>query len=157
MAGENWASGIATLAGALDLSEMATRRWCNRKGFPKKTKKGYNVERCQKFIRDEKAKKLEGFTGPSGGLRRRKLEIEVETLDVKLQQLKGKVRTIDEIRNMFAEYAGRVDAVYTRWLDQLTAVTRDPKLLKDAKKLCNRVRQQLADEIRRMSEVADED
>lgn len=132
------------LAELLGITPQAlSKNWIPKEGFPPKTKLGFNVLKCEEYVKREKEKKLSSVGGVNGDLERRKLELQCEKLEVQIDELKEKVIPIEEHISEISDYAQMVNSVFDQFRAKVVAITKDPKLTKDLDLLISRSRQRL--------------
>ena len=120
----------------LGITQQAlAKSWVHKEGWPGKSKRGYNVQKCMEFIRSYKeAQRLKKETGPHADLKERKLEAECKILDEKLNILRRDTIPMDEHLAELAQHAAIVKAVFKQWIEQVKAVG-GVKLIKEANRL----------------------
>jgi hypothetical protein len=118
-------------------------------GWPRKTQRGWNVERILSHInshREEYAAKLkERGSGALDELRAEKLGIEIDLAKEKLGQIRGETIAVSEMLDQFTVLAGIVNGVFSQFESNVAAITGDASLLTELERLTTSARQSLAD------------
>ena len=143
MAGRKWVKTDKELAAELGMSPKSFyKTWKKKPGFPARTKRGWNVEKCQAFVRNHKRVQAAGAAGPNADEQRRKLKLQADMLEQKLLMLQGDAIAIEDYRRDLEEYARIVNGVFDQFLQEVAAL-RNSRLLKKAKALATRARERL--------------
>ena len=139
----HYARTWCALAKALGMSERNLyRNWAQRDGHPKDTAKGKCVEHWADFIAGEKRKTLrkqEATQSENADLKRRKLQVEIETLEERLRQLKREAIPIEEHYEEIREYAIIINSKLKLFIQAAEAL-RSAKLKKEARRIVDEVR-----------------
>ena len=134
----------AALADALGISRQALyKSWITLDDFPAKGEDGWDVVECREFVRTVKS----GQAGEGGGWRARKLELECEKLELQNEKARGDSVSIADMRSSLAEHGAVVTAVFDQFLQDVMVVTRDPRVVKNAKDAVRRARELLASKL----------
>ena len=133
---DRYVKTVGELAEELGLARQNIHKtWLSKDGFPVKTKGGWNVRLCAEFIKDYKAKQMEQQQGANADLKREKLRLECEKLQVSIDILKGDyISMVDHLKEM-AQHAGMVKAVFQQWHESIKASGAGVELIKEAKRL----------------------
>jgi len=143
MTAPKYVKTVKNLADALDMHERGLYSWFKREGCPKKTQSGHNVAAWCKFMDDEKMKQAEKVRATGGGnpeeraLKIRKLELECEQLQAKIDAINRDTIPMTEHLREIAELAGMVKAVFLQHQNHVSVLLPDAKLNKELKRLCN--------------------
>ena len=139
-----WIREVKGLAEEVGITQQGLRQtWFPKTGFPKKTKRGWNVEKVLQFMDTWKRAQVGNQTGEDADLKRRKLLGECETIEEKLAQLRREAIPLSEHHNELREFAAILNNGLASWVQEVQAVTRDAKMVKMAKRARDRVRKQI--------------
>ena len=132
------------LAEELDITRQALNKyWEPKPGYPTKTSKGWDVQAVAEFIADYKANK-EQVTGENQDAKRKKLDLECQLLQVKLDRLKGELVSLEDLASEVTEMAGIVNAGLEEFVQWVTVTYRKADTTAKAKDLRDRTKRWLA-------------
>jgi hypothetical protein len=133
---DKYVQTVTELADELGLARQNIHNtWISKEGFPTKSKSGWSVRLCAEFIKEYKADQAKKQQGVNADLKRRKLELECEKLQVGIDIMKGDyISMADHLKEM-AQHAGAVKAVFRQWSEAIKASGAGVDLIKEAKRL----------------------
>ena len=130
------------------ISVQALHKFCERHGIARGKDRTYNLAGLLDARAGMKQRERERLTGEHATLRAKKLQVEIEILETKRDELRGRLIEIEEVRQNFIEYGGIVNEVFSTWEMQVSALTHDPALVDAAERLTFQTRQRLADAVK---------
>ena len=144
---KKWVQTVVALAETLELNRVTVHKWMRVDGFPEKTNRGYNVIKCHEFILEQKQGNLRATQGPDAEVRSRKLDLECGILQARLDVLRGDAVPIADHNRELAWLAQVFVGAMDQFIDQVESTTRDSKLAKGAKRLCDRARTTIMEKV----------
>ena len=144
---------VKDLADLWDVSEQAVVQFLRRPGAPMRGKDGkYPAISVLKFrsVRMEEIKQATGKAEPGsiGAARYHKIELECEKLQIQVDQARGQLVGIEEVRSTLIEYGGHVNDAWEQFVSQVAARTHNAELVGIAEKLADEARTYLAEAVR---------
>lgn len=148
-----YAKSNTELAEKLGISRNTLQStWVKREGFPPKGKMGYNVEKVADWIREYKEAQIANQSGDNADLKRKKLELECEKLEVNISILKGDFISMDEHLSEMAQLASVVNGVFKMLMEGAKAMGIGASLIKELKRLIERCLATLRADIEELGE-----
>jgi hypothetical protein len=113
---------------------------------------GYNVEKVAAWIREYKEAQIANQSGDNADLKRKKLELECEKLEVNISILKGDYISMDEHLSEMAQLASVVNGVFKMLMEGAKAMGIGASLIKELKRLIERCLATLRADIEELGE-----
>jgi len=150
---DKYVQTVGELSDELGLARQNIHKtWLSKDGFPLKSKSGWNVRLCAEFIKAYKAEQMKTQGGLNADLKREKLRLECEKLQVGIDIMKGDyISMVDHLKEI-AQHAGMVKAVFNQWGEAIKASGASVELIKEAKRLEERCLAGLREAVEGMEE-----
>ena len=148
-----YAKTAEQLAAELNMTRQALYKgWVEKDGFPAKTKRGWNIEKCAEFIKTWKEEK-ETIRGAHQDLKRQKLQLECDILQEKLNELRRVTVSVEEMYDQLREVANIVNSGLKEFVGFVKVEYRESGALTKAKAIRDQVKRWLQKEIERSTDV----
>ena len=133
------------------ISVQGVEKFLSRPGSPSRGKDGkWSLASATEFRLERMEAQRPGKPPQPGTIDEKrvvKLGLEIDRLRLRLDQERGRLITVEEVRATLVEYAGQVNACFDQFVSAVATTTHDPALSAKAEALTDRMRQTLADAI----------
>jgi hypothetical protein len=151
-----WAKTLLEASRIVGESESTLKRYKRRAGWPAfDAERGYD---CTAII-DYIIKAREGETKGRNKKGRRledKHRIETEILRIKRDRLLGSLISLDEHTRALREYAYIVNGAMSKYIDTVSALTQDAKLVTELERVIDEVKTYITDKVHTLDDKQDE-
>lgn len=125
---EKYAPSLDALAPRVGVSRDTLRQYVGMDGFPKKTARGYPIEKCAAFL-------VAHHKTSGRSIRDQKYFVEVEILKIKRDEMLGRLVPINEHTEAIGFFHRIGVQAMQKWISGVSAVTRDASTVKQAERL----------------------